>query len=518
MENWGQGYVTDLEYTAGFYTEQSPAALRLACLLNGVDISMADDFTYCELGCGVGMTTLVLAASNPRARFVAVDFNPVHVLKARSVARAAGLTNIEFLELSFEDLAGGLVDVPQFDFITLHGVYSWVTRETRQQIVAILKRWLKSGGVAYVSYNAMPGSAQRLPIQRLLWDLAALSSSRSDQRIAKAIEQMTALKNAGARTLTKSDFTDDPPKQLAAGGGSYLAHEYLNDNWNPMYHADVCRELAAAKLTYAGSANLLYAFDQMMLDSAQREVLESLQAPHLRETIRDFCSGLTFRKDVFVRGAQHLSPGRQNALLGGLKLALLVPRADFKFEIAGPAGKGDLDREVYGAVADALAEGPRSVADLLALPTLPKTSRMTAVELTGILVGTQQAAVLVEPPIPPDQAAADRLTLALVELLDGASGGTVVGIPVAALGTGLRFNTVEYTVLRNLLLHGKVDVDGLAAEQYEAIIGSGGKVLKEGQPVEGKEEGLEVLRQRVRGITERMLPIWQQFWPRFGRA
>ncbi|MGH6959893.1 MAG: class I SAM-dependent methyltransferase, partial [Dongiaceae bacterium] len=364
-------------------------------------------FTYCELGCGVGVTALILAASNPRGRFVAVDFHPVHILKARSVAHAAGLTNIEFLEHSFEQLAdGGSAALPPLDFITLHGVYSWVSHETRRQIVSIMARHLKPGGLAYVSYNAMPGSAQRQPVQRLLWDLAALTPSRSDQRIARAIEQLDALKTAGARALAGNEFASDAMKQLKHGAEQYLAHEYLNEHWNPMYHADLARELAAAKLTYAGSANLIENFAEVMLDAEQREFLNSLGAPHLRETLRDFCTNKTFRKDVFVRGAHQLSASRQFAQLSQIKLALLVPREEFKFEIEAPAGKGDLNRAVYGAVVDALAEGPRTVAELVSLPTMPGSHQMSPLELVGILVGTRQAAPVVDGVAPVDQAAA----------------------------------------------------------------------------------------------------------------
>jgi len=105
MNDWASGYVKDVEYTSGFCRGQSPVVMQLACWINGIETAaVGEDFTYCELGCGKGLTSLVLAASNPRARFVAVDFNPVHVMHAASVARAARLENIEFLESSFEDL------------------------------------------------------------------------------------------------------------------------------------------------------------------------------------------------------------------------------------------------------------------------------------------------------------------------------------------------------------------------------------------------------------------------------
>ena len=63
MQRWGSGYVTDIEYSDGFYALQSPAHLALAATLNGVEPPhLGTGFTCCELGCGKGQTALVLAA------------------------------------------------------------------------------------------------------------------------------------------------------------------------------------------------------------------------------------------------------------------------------------------------------------------------------------------------------------------------------------------------------------------------------------------------------------------------
>ena len=47
--------------------------------------------------------------------------------------------------------------LPMFDYVTLHGVYSWVGTTVRADIVRFLRRYLKPGGAVYLSYNAMPG-------------------------------------------------------------------------------------------------------------------------------------------------------------------------------------------------------------------------------------------------------------------------------------------------------------------------------------------------------------------------
>ncbi|MRW83348.1 hypothetical protein GJ698_04505 [Pseudoduganella sp. FT26W] len=76
---------------------------------------------------GRGLTAQLLAGANPMGQFYAADFNP-----ALALAREAQLPNLTRLENSFEDLAPGQVTLPQFDFITLHGIYSWATAENRR--------------------------------------------------------------------------------------------------------------------------------------------------------------------------------------------------------------------------------------------------------------------------------------------------------------------------------------------------------------------------------------------------
>ena len=104
--NWMSGYVSDVAYTLGFYRELAPAFLNFACLVNGVEGPPLDrPLRYCELGCGRGYGTILLAAANPESEFVGIDFNPSHIAEARALATRAGLSNIAFHELSFADAA-----------------------------------------------------------------------------------------------------------------------------------------------------------------------------------------------------------------------------------------------------------------------------------------------------------------------------------------------------------------------------------------------------------------------------
>src|SRR5262245_20624040 len=98
--SWMSGYVGDVAYTLGFYRELSPTYLNLVCVLNGHNgPRLTQPLRYCELGCGRGYGTALLAAANPTIEFVGIDFNPSHIAEARGLASQAGITNVTFFEM-----------------------------------------------------------------------------------------------------------------------------------------------------------------------------------------------------------------------------------------------------------------------------------------------------------------------------------------------------------------------------------------------------------------------------------
>ena len=87
--DWTSGYVTELEYTHGYYRELSPSLLRLACLSGGIAPPSTKSLNYLELGYGQGLSINVHAAAVD-GEFWGTDFNPTQVAHARALAEAAG--------------------------------------------------------------------------------------------------------------------------------------------------------------------------------------------------------------------------------------------------------------------------------------------------------------------------------------------------------------------------------------------------------------------------------------------
>src|SRR5262245_58899758 len=145
--DWTGGYVADIGYTAGFYRETAPSHMAFAALSVGRAPGRAlRPERVLELGFGQGFGLALLAAANPHVAFEGYDFNPEHVAHARWLIQGAGLTNLTVSEASFEEVAlhGGDNNI---DVIAVHGIFSWVSRQAQDAIVAIVRQQLQPNGL-----------------------------------------------------------------------------------------------------------------------------------------------------------------------------------------------------------------------------------------------------------------------------------------------------------------------------------------------------------------------------------
>src|SRR5690606_7519115 len=120
----------------------------------GIAVQPEGPYRYCELGCGRGYATVLLASANPDSHFVGIDFNPTHIAEARALADEAGIRNVSFHEMGFgEAAASNAPELGEFDYVTMHGVYSWVVPSVQEEIHAFLRARLVPGGIFYMGYN-----------------------------------------------------------------------------------------------------------------------------------------------------------------------------------------------------------------------------------------------------------------------------------------------------------------------------------------------------------------------------
>lgn len=355
-------YITDVPYLLDFTPELAPAWLDLVATVGGHATPRQDErFAWCELGCGLGLTTNIYAAAHPDAAFVGIDAMPEHIAVARKLADAADTANVTFHPLDFA--AATELDLPQFHYIVAHGVYAWIDALAAASLRRFIDRHLAPGGLVYLSYNAMPGWAADAPFQHLAYALAERRAGDSTVRFAAAAATIRSLTEAGAPTLRASDIARDWDRYAQSRAQSYFAHEYLAPAWHALYVDEVRRDMKDIDLVPVGSATLVENFDTLMLTRAARDALGAIEDGDLRELARDYFLSQSFRRDVFARKAPRLDQSEQRERLLATPFALLRPPSLVKFAMATPAGEVSFDNPVVRRLVAALADGPRRLAD-----------------------------------------------------------------------------------------------------------------------------------------------------------
>ena len=507
--DWTAGYTSDIEYTAGFYREQSPAYLNFVCLLNGYEsIAIDRPYTYFELGCGRGLTSIILAASNPTGEFYAADFNPAHIAGAREMSSAANIGNLHLFENSFEDLAAGRVqDLPQFDFITLHGIYTWVKPQSRQHIVQFIARYLKPGGVVYVSYNAMPGWSTALPLQRLLVEHAELAPGRSDAQMKSAAAFVQQLEAAQAGYFKANTGLRTRLDMLASGNVNYLVHEYLHKDWQPLYFTDVAKDLAQAKLDFVGSAELAFAYPTLFFTPDKLGLINGCADAVFRETLKDYFLNSSFRKDVFVRGARSMPTLRQKESLQALNIVPLVPRSAINLKMKIGNTEINARPEIFQPIVDAIAQGSKSIAELSCLPALEGLPPGTTCQVVALLAASGQAAIYPAQQSGVPVETAQRLNRLIASQARYVDDFQALASPL--FGSGMSVGYPDLLMYSMLVENsGLRDAMQLARLVWGIMQANGRCMVRDAKPIKDTSENLAELHRLAKVTLEHRLPLW----------
>ncbi|MCP5475752.1 MAG: methyltransferase regulatory domain-containing protein [Rhodanobacteraceae bacterium] len=386
MDDWTDGYVTEVPYSVNHFPEMAPAHLRLALLQAGLAAPNTDrDFTYLELGFGQGLGLNMLAAAHPQGRFFGNDFMPAHVAAAQALADQAGLSNLQLVQDSFSQLRGR--DLPPMDFIVLHGVYSWVNADNRAHIVALIARLLKPGGVVYLSYNCMPGWAHKAPLQRLMSEAAQRQSRGSAlQGFHAARDLLRQLDAADAAFFANNPGARTALREIANASDAYLLHEFAPRGWTPFYCTDVAADMGRADLQFAASAKLFSNFPQWSLPPELRAVIDATEDSGMRELLRDFAMQTPLRRDVYLRSPRTLNAAEIEQEYDATLLALQRPPASCARHVRTPITALHLEDDVVDALLAALAGGPQTIAALRALPALANASPASIRETLNLML------------------------------------------------------------------------------------------------------------------------------------
>ncbi len=378
MNTTFDGYVVDIPYEAHFFRDITPAHIESVLAFCGVSLPKrkeGEPLRYLELGYGQGMS-LNIHAATCQGEFWGTDFNPDHCLAARTLADKSGV-QCHILNDSFEEILTKSKNgtLPQFDIISLHGVWSWITEENREEILKIISSNLKVGGAVYVSYNCMPGWADFAPMRELLlYHAKTINAAKgSVSQVQEAYGFISQLEKSNALYFQRNSNATAKFKSLADKSVSYVAHEYLNESWYVPYFKDVASDFAKAKCHFVSSSRLLNQL-RISVPAPIQEMLAGIDDVVLRETVRDFALNTQFRSDIFIKGTNYTTEEESQHRDKDMAFALCVPQETVTYEITVASGQLQLKEDVCKPLVEFIASNkymPKSMDDIKeALPHL----------------------------------------------------------------------------------------------------------------------------------------------------
>jgi SAM-dependent methyltransferase len=504
MTDWTAGYVADIGYTFGYYTELNPLRARLALLNAGL---VCPEFgTACELGFGQGLSANIHATASV-TQWHGTDFNPAQAGFAQELA-AASDSGARLYDDAFADFANR-ADLPEFGFIGLHGIWSWISDENRAVIADFLRRKLKVGGVLYISYNTMPGWAAFAPMRHLMTEHADVIGAEGHgivSRINGALDFTEKLLATNPAYSRANPQIAERIKKIKEQNRHYLAHEYFNRDWLPMHFATMADWLEPAKVAFACSAHYLDHIDAINLTAEQQEFLKEIPDTMFRESARDFMVNQQFRRDYWVKGPRKLSALEQAEALRAQKFILATHRPDISLKASGSLGEATMTEAIYKPILDFLADHKTRTLGQIEQAILGQGINFAQLRQAAMLLcGTGQlAAVQDEAAITRSKRHTDKLNAHLMDKSRGSNDISYLASPVT--GGGHTVGRFQQMFLLALAQGKKQPIDW-AQYAWQVLAAQGQKLVNEGRTLESSEENVAELTTQATAFATKQLPV-----------
>ncbi|MCV6637425.1 class I SAM-dependent methyltransferase [Candidatus Albibeggiatoa sp. nov. NOAA] len=288
----------ELPYTGILGWDFQPSALATYATLFGLQPPLVLKSRILDLGCGDGTNIIGIAQAMPQAECVGIDFSPKQIAMGQSVIDGAGLQNVtlqcaDINEMDIEVLG-------KFDYIVLHGTYSWVAPETQEKILQICNQSLSPNGIIYISYNVYPGwYAQRIIRDLMIFHTEPLKNIRDKVKEGRAVVEFVKQNNPSKQGLY-GKLLDEVSALVDKQPDDHIGHEYLEDNNHPCYFHEFLSRIQKQGLEYVTDVEFrrYLPTDYETLESYEEMFKGDIFS---REQYLDFFHNRNFRSSVLCR-------------------------------------------------------------------------------------------------------------------------------------------------------------------------------------------------------------------------
>jgi ubiquinone/menaquinone biosynthesis C-methylase UbiE len=325
--------------------DSHPEKLATLARLMGVSAALPEEASVLEIGCGTGGNIIPMAERYPTARFVGIDISSGHIEVCQTMCRELKLDNVDF---HCSDIAAFDGEPESFDYVICHGVYTWVPEQIQSAIMRVIGRVLKPEGVAYVSYNTLPGWYQRGVLRDVMKFGAQLVDSQEPMsQLSAGLHFMHLVaQNRQQDGDLYGAYLREGLQRLSQSEPSYVYHEYLEPCNKPVLFSEFVSQAQQYELVYLAEAKQAMHSYEDLTDEA-KQFLAGFGGNLIgREQALDFFRNRMFRESLLCKKRDSLN----RDLKGGVFRELVFStewRAVTSESPATPESSGDrLFREV----------------------------------------------------------------------------------------------------------------------------------------------------------------------------
>lgn len=320
-----------MPYPSKFFMQMHPDRLAVIGTFFGMSPANVETCRVLELGCGNGSNLIAHAFTMPDATFVGVDLAESHIADAKRDAATLGLRNVEFHQMDVADIKRD--DFGGFDYITAHGLFSWIPDFVRPRVIEIFGEMLNANGIGYVSYVTKPGAMQRQMVQQMLRHHVRKLSDPLE-KVNKAMEFLKFLAENSTDRQFLAPFLKKELERHAAHDAADIFHDDLSELNTAFSISEFSSMLSSSGLKFLGEAEL-HSMGTRDLSEHAKSVIGAIDDIVDREQNLDFIRARVFRQTLFCRDEIELNHSPSSEIIRQFKFVSSVSSAVSDPDIGG---------------------------------------------------------------------------------------------------------------------------------------------------------------------------------------
>lgn len=290
----------DLMYESKAFSQTAINALEARARMMGLQPAPAANAKVLELGCSMGGNIITQALYYPDAEFVGIDLSGRQVAQGNAIIEKMGLKNVRLEEkdiLTIDESFG------KFDYIIVHGIWSWVPDAVKDKIFSICRNNLTEHGIAYISYNVYPGWKRQEQLREIMYFAGRdVLEEPLEARTRKGLDALKALAEILENDKGLGGGKLPAMQKILNHNFYYIAHEYMEAFNDPIYVNGFIEWANRHRLAYIGDTDLHVSFVSWMAEHTRERILALAGGDYIaKEFYSDILSDRQFRRSLLCR-------------------------------------------------------------------------------------------------------------------------------------------------------------------------------------------------------------------------